>query len=87
MQQQFHLLNLQHQSPLRFFNKIEEKTSTIAKIIFQKKSKKDKVPVAPSQGLITAIHVGMYLWDTPDFPSNLNMFFCECLQLTAFSRN
>ena len=64
---------------------LKEKTAAKAKIIQQKIFKKEKVVFTPSQGLVMVIHTGMFLWDTPDFPPNLSIFFCEWPQLMDFS--
>jgi len=73
-------------SPTEFMNSfLSEKTSSKSKLLFQHWLKKENVSFHPSQGFVTAVHLGEFLWDAPDCPSNLSIFNCECATPSAFN--
>ena len=74
--------------PTDFYTKFtSEKTVSKAKILLQHRLRKEKCPFDPSQGLVTALHLGQLIWDSPDFPSNFTVFLCERALPKGFNSN
>jgi len=74
------------EAPTKFMSSfLAEKTSSKSKLLFQHWLKKENVSFIPSQGFVMALHMGEFLWDAPDCPSNLTIFNCEWVMPSAFN--